>query len=151
MTTDVDVLTPIPQEIKSAFEQFAHDKGLHAEWLNNRVITIKDILPPGWAVTENTVTVFQGKAIIVRSLPVATLVKTKLFAAADLFGHEGFMVHLSDLKSFKLTRKEFEEPRTYVTRKELAEVHQKDKRGAKKRASELESILDAIKTVLFAP
>jgi len=84
-TMDVDCLDPsIPLEIKGAAERFrlTHPQlALSEKWLNNGPDSLIRDLESGWR--ERTIIIFEGKAILLKTLGRIDLLKTKLFAYCD--------------------------------------------------------------------
>ena len=86
-TRDCDVLVPpIPPEIVDAAKRFAvvtRDRGepLADDWLNNGPTSLAKVLPGGWA--KRVQTIFAGRALTLRTLGRADLLRSKVFALCD--------------------------------------------------------------------
>ena len=86
-TRDVDVIYPIiPSSVIEAAREFAAWRRslgdeLDGEWLNNGPASLVGSLPDGWK--GRLVTVFEGRALTLRTLGRTDLLKTKLFALCD--------------------------------------------------------------------
>jgi hypothetical protein len=86
-TRDFDILAPkLPPRIADAARDFAREQrrlGLELidEWLNNGPMQLGDVLPEGWK--QRLQPAFEGRALILKSLGRADLLKTKLFALCD--------------------------------------------------------------------
>jgi hypothetical protein len=84
-TRDVDCLDPqIPNEIRSAAEQFSNENtkfNLAKKWINNGPDSLKSDLESGWFL--RTQIIFNGRAILFRTLSRIDLLKSKLFAYCD--------------------------------------------------------------------
>lgn len=86
-TRDCDVLHPaLPPAIRAAASEFAatlrrREIVLDDHWLNEGPSTLTRTLPSGWL--DRTQVVFQGKAIILRTLGREELLMSKLFALCD--------------------------------------------------------------------
>jgi len=86
-TRDCDVLAPpLPEEILAAARDFARARRaagdvLRDEWLNNGPEMLSRQLPAGWE--RRAQPLFSGRALLLRSLGRADLLKTKLFAFCD--------------------------------------------------------------------
>jgi hypothetical protein len=86
-TRDFDVLEPsLPEELLAAAQRFAAQVrssggALRDDWLNNGPSSLASFLPAGWR--DRLQAAFQGRAIVLRTLSRADLLKTKLFALCD--------------------------------------------------------------------
>ena len=86
-TRDLDVLDPaIPEPILEAARSFALSlrsagEVLRDDWLNNGPASLTGVLPDGWR--DRLVDLFEGRALTLRGLGRADLLKTKLFALCD--------------------------------------------------------------------
>ena len=86
-TRDCDVMVPeLAPEILDAARAFAAEvrtKGevLRDDWLNNGPADVAKTLPRGWE--HRLQDAFAGKALVLRTLGRADLLKTKLFALCD--------------------------------------------------------------------
>lgn len=94
-TQDIDVLTPITEDVKQASIDFAGSAGLNDEWFNNRVVNLESCKPHGWG--KDTIEVFQGNALRLSSLSAQNLLRTKVYAFIDR--EEGPTIDLSDIKA----------------------------------------------------
>jgi len=111
-TKDCDVLYPaIPEEIKQASVEFYRIKkiekiDLAKDWFNNGPESMRDYLPEGWK--ENLQTIFDGKALTIKTLDRVNLLRTKLLGlcdrGADLF----------DCINMKPTEEEIDEATPWV-------------------------------------
>ena len=87
LTKDVDILAPeLPLAVREAARAFAAERraageDLQDDWLNNGAMSLGDVLPRGWQARVEVV--FTGRAVLLRTLGRADLVKSKLFASAD--------------------------------------------------------------------
>lgn len=85
LTKDIDCLDPvIPAAIKQAAQDFRTDNPslrLWENWLNNGPISLVDDIPELWR--KRVITIFEGKAIVLRTLGRLDLLMTKLFALCD--------------------------------------------------------------------
>ncbi len=80
-TRDVDVLDPLlDAELLEAAKRVGKRLGLAEGWLNNGPRTLVKELPRDWE--ERCTEVFQGDALLVRSIGRSDLICTKLYAAA---------------------------------------------------------------------
>ncbi len=86
-TKDCDVLDPIiPEEIKQASIEFSRFKKVEKidiaeDWFNNGPESMRDYLPEGWR--ENLQTIFDGKALTIKTLDRVNLLRTKLLGLCD--------------------------------------------------------------------
>lgn len=86
-TRDFDIVAPVlPPEIAEAAQAFARAQReigneLMDDWLNNGPKQVGDVLPKGWQL--RTRRVFEGRALLLKTLGRADLLKTKLFALCD--------------------------------------------------------------------
>jgi hypothetical protein len=86
-TRDCDILAPpIPEAILAAARAFAAEwrasgEVLRDEWLNNGPESLARNLPAGWE--QRAEPLFSGRALMLRSLGRADLLKSKLFAFCD--------------------------------------------------------------------
>lgn len=86
-TRDFDILAPeLPAAIAEAARDFARaQRSLGVEliddWFNNGPIQLGEILPAGWQLRLQRA--FEGRALVLRTLGRADLLKTKLFALCD--------------------------------------------------------------------
>lgn len=86
-TRDVDVLTPsLPAQVLKESVAFARNmtaKGevLSDDWLNNGPTQLAGVLPTGWE--KRTRHIYQGSAMVLKTLGPDDLLKTKLFALCD--------------------------------------------------------------------
>jgi hypothetical protein len=85
LTKDIDCLDPvIPDEIKLAALNFRLDNPqlhLWENWLNNGPISLTNDLPEDWV--NRTISLYEGKALVLRTLGRLDLLETKLFALCD--------------------------------------------------------------------
>jgi hypothetical protein len=86
-TRDCDVLHPeIPASILQAAKEFAAERNglgdpLQSDWLNNGPASLTKVLPQGWQ--ERLTPVFEGRAVVLRSLGRLDLLRSKLFGLCD--------------------------------------------------------------------
>jgi len=81
-TQDCDVLDPeIPHKIIKAANEFAQQKKLKLDWLNNGPESLKNILPAGWR--DRISALYIGQSLTLHTLDRSDLLKTKLFAYCD--------------------------------------------------------------------
>lgn len=86
-TKDCDILHPdLPAEVRAAAAAFAVEvratgEPLADDWLNNGPFSLIDDLPGGWM--ERLVLVFEGQALVLRTLGRPDLLKSKVFALCD--------------------------------------------------------------------
>lgn len=98
-TRDCDVLYPeIPPDVLLAARDFAVERRnsgdpLQIDWLNNGPASLTKVLPPGWQ--ERTIPVYQGRAIVLRSLGRLDLLRSKLFGLCDRAADLGDCVALA--------------------------------------------------------
>lgn len=98
-TRDCDVLHPeIPASILRAAKDFAtersgHGDPLQSDWLNNGPASLTKVLPQGWQ--QRLVPVFEGKAVVLRSLGRLDLLRSKLFGLCDRSADLGDCVALA--------------------------------------------------------
>lgn len=104
-TQDIDVLTPITVDVKTASVDFAKANGLISEWFNNRVVNLQSSMPFGWGT--DTIVVFRGKALILSSLSELNLLRTKVYVFIDRT--EGPTIDLQDIKALNPKRENFED------------------------------------------
>jgi hypothetical protein len=106
----------LPESILEAAATFAAEVSagggvLRDDWLNNGPSSLTDILPPGWR--DRLQVLFMGKAIALRTLDRADLLKTKLFALCD----RGLDV--GDCLALKPTAAELDESLPWLERQDL--------------------------------
>jgi len=86
-TRDCDVLHPeIPADIVRAARDFAAQRRssgdtLQDDWLNNGPASLSKVLPLGWQ--ERLIAVYEGSAMVLRSLGRLDLLRSKLFGLCD--------------------------------------------------------------------
>lgn len=86
-TRDVDILVPeLSRAIASAARDFAKAQrhagvDLQDDWLNNGPMQLGEVLPAGWR--ERVQRIFDGQALVLRTLGRSDLLKSKLFALCD--------------------------------------------------------------------
>lgn len=86
-TRDVDVLLPeLPPMIADIAKDFADTQrragvDLADDWLNNGPVQLGDVLPAGWQLRLRLL--FEGRALVLRTLGQSDLLKAKLFALCD--------------------------------------------------------------------
>jgi hypothetical protein len=98
-TRDCDVLHPeIPVSVLQAAKDFALERSrlgdpLQNDWLNNGPASLTKALPQGWQ--ERLISVFEGKAVVLRSLGRLDLLRSKLFGLCDRAADLGDCVALA--------------------------------------------------------
>ena len=86
-TRDVDILVPeLSRAIASAARDFAKAQrqagvDLQDDWFNNGPLQLGEVLPAGWR--ERVQRIFDGQALVLRTLGRSDLLKSKLFALCD--------------------------------------------------------------------
>jgi hypothetical protein len=86
-TKDCDVLAPpLTEALQQAARDFAraqreHGLELDEDWFNNGPASLVAVLPPSWR--DELQLVFQGRALVLRTLGRLDLLRSKLFALLD--------------------------------------------------------------------
>jgi len=117
-TIDIDVLSPdLPErliKLAAEFRSQMKSRGvdLMENWINNGPKSLIQELPTGWE--NDTQSIFQGKALQLKTLSRANLLKSKLFAYCDRDERD-----LSDLKHLNPSKTELHEAISWVKDRDL--------------------------------
>lgn len=111
VTKDCDVLTPIISiELKQASNNFARQRGLPENWLNNGPHRLVNELPPGWQTS--IVVLYEGNNLKLYTLSRLDLLRSKLYAFLD----RG--IDMGDLKKLMPTKSEIDLVRDWLSERD---------------------------------
>jgi len=117
-TGDIDIIEEeLTDDLKQAAKDVAQKLGIGDDWLNNSVYPLGNRLGKNWKSQCNTL--YQGKAVTLKSISRQDLINSKFHATVERYGKD-----YQDLLWLKPSLEELEAAKQYTLKQGAAETYE---------------------------